>query len=347
MKKLVFILFFTAIILFINLYGKLILTELTSDNEDILQTSDTFTSTSSKSIIEQPSAKAVSHMLGKSMDELMSVYGEPDRIDPSAYDYQWWIYGQDLDSYVQFGILDSKVVTIFAAGDKLDVSPFRIGQKYDEVYAQVPFSYEIALEANKSSYQFELSETEFNEQPLVPLENGWAQLYFDKFTKELSGIRYLDNETIIKQRPYQLIYTGELLNPKPLSREEIAEIERADAEQILTFTNIMRIRHNLRALTWNEETAQVAYLHSKDMKEENYFDHRSPKFGTLGDRLKRGNVSFQLAGENIAMNYVDAAAAVQGWMNSEGHRKNILNKDFTELGVGVFEKYYTQNFIRQ
>ncbi|MEK1830243.1 CAP domain-containing protein [Priestia megaterium] len=52
-----------------------------------------------------------------------------------------------------------------------------------------------------------------------------------------------------------------------------------------------------------------------------------------------------MAGENIASNYQDGIAAVEGWLNSEGHRKALLNKEFTRLGVGVYEKYYTQNFI--
>ncbi|WP_373370355.1 CAP domain-containing protein [Alkalicoccobacillus plakortidis] len=50
-------------------------------------------------------------------------------------------------------------------------------------------------------------------------------------------------------------------------------------------------------------------------------------------------------GENIALNYVDGAAAVEGWLNSEGHRVNLLHEGFTELGVGVYEKSFTQNFL--
>lgn len=58
-------------------------------------------------------------------------------------------------------------------------------------------------------------------------------------------------------------------------------------------------------------------------------------------------MEFQQAGENIAYNYVDGPAAVEGWLNSEGHRKALLNEDYTHLGVGVDHKYYTQNFIKQ
>lgn len=62
-------------------------------------------------------------------------------------------------------------------------------------------------------------------------------------------------------------------------------------------------------------------------------------------RLNDGNVKYRMAGENIAAKYIDAPAAVNGWLNSEGHRKAMLSLDFEEIGVGVDDLYYTQNFI--
>ncbi|BBP89067.1 hypothetical protein BsIDN1_26850 [Bacillus safensis] len=88
-------------------------------------------------------------------------------------------------------------------------------------------------------------------------------------------------------------------------------------------------------------------MHSEDMKENHYFSHESKKYGTLKDRLERGEVGFQLAGENIAYNYVDGPAAVEGWLNSEGHRKALLNKDYTHLGVGVKRKILHPKFHQE
>ncbi len=79
--------------------------------------------------------------------------------------------------------------------------------------------------------------------------------------------------------------------------------------------------------------------HSEDMKENNYFSHVSKKYGSLKDRLEEGHVDFQQAGENIAYNYVDGPAAVEGWLNSEGHRKALLNSDYTHLGVGFIKRW--------
>ncbi|MFX3622482.1 MAG: CAP domain-containing protein [Ectobacillus sp.] len=344
MRKLFVVLLLTVLILFIDLYGKLLYSQYISlgpngDKKVIIPRP--------KNKIEQTSMTAISHLVGRDIESLLAQFGEPVRTEPSAYDYEWWIYNRNLEQYVQFGILNNKIVTIYVAGEAVDISPFRIGQNYADIYAQYPFSYELTLDNSNGSYEFELSETEVNEQPLISLENGWAQLYFDKFTRRLTGIRYMDSETLLKQRPYELIYTGKLLEPAPLSPEQMQRVEQANAKQVLDLTNIIRVRHELPLLKWDEKTAQVAYLHSKDMKESNYFSHESPKFGTLGDRLSRGNVPFRAAGENIAAHYNDGIAAVQGWLNSEGHRKNMLNAEFTGLGVGVYDKYYTQNFIRK
>ena len=81
------------------------------------------------------------------------------------------------------------------------------------------------------------------------------------------------------------------------------------------------------------------------MYESDQFSHISEKSGELKDRLEANEVIYQIAGENIAANYLDAPAVIEGWLNSKGHRESLLNEEFTHLGVGVYKKHYTQNFI--
>ncbi len=156
------------------------------------------------------------------------------------------------------------------------------------------------------------------EQPLIPVEDGWAQLYFDQFTHGLLVFVIWMMKLYYAKRPYQLVYSGELIAEQPLTPEKIKQVENGNMQQIFDLTNIIRSRHKLPLLTWDQETADVAVGHSKDMKDNNYFSHDSPTLGTLGDRLQRGKVGFQLAGENIAAQHSDGIAAVQGWLNSEG-----------------------------
>lgn len=289
--------------------------------------------------------EGLASFMGEESQTLLDKLGEPARKDLSSYDYEWWIYNENLENYMQFGVNEGKVVTIFSTGSQSKNKLFEVGQSYEALNNKYKFTDSITVSHEEGSYRFQLKQEELETRPLMQMEDYYVQLYFDDFEQTLSSIRYMDSSTLIKQRPYELVYRGPLVEPKELSEEEWAKVEEGDAKQIIDFTNIIRHRFDLSPVEWDEDTAGVAYLHSKDMREEDYFAHTSPTKGTLTDRLTVGEVPFRLAGENIAAKYVDGVAAVEGWLNSEGHRNTLLNPRFTHLGVGVKEKYYTQNFI--
>ncbi|MFT4416093.1 CAP domain-containing protein [Fredinandcohnia humi] len=283
--------------------------------------------------------------IGMKSSEIKKLLGDPTRIDNSSYDYDWWIYNSDPQNYIQVGIENDKVVTVYGTGNSVNVTPFQIGQPIEELISKGLIKQTVSLTVDKNPYRFELSEEDMVARPLLAMGDVYVQLYVDTFTKKISSIRFLDNVTLVKQRPYELVYRGELLSAKEVKQDEWKEIEKGNTAQILDITNVLRIRHGLSPLKWDAKTAQVAYLHSKDMSTAGYFDHNSPTYGGLADRLAKGEVIYQVAGENIAAKYVDGIAAVEGWLNSEGHRETLLNEEYNYLGVGVYEKFYTQNFI--
>jgi uncharacterized YkwD family protein len=123
----------------------------------------------------------------------------------------------------------------------------------------------------------------------------------------------------------------------------------SDEARILQLVNAERAKAGAKALSSNSDCTKLARMKSQDMVNKNYFSHQSPTYGSPFDMLKSNNVSYMYAGENIAMNQT-VDAAFKAWMNSEGHRKNIMNPNFTELGVGIAPKgngsyIYTQLFI--
>lgn len=120
-------------------------------------------------------------------------------------------------------------------------------------------------------------------------------------------------------------------------------------KEVLDLVNKERTSRGLQALKFNSELSNVATLKSQDMIDKNYFDHTSPTYGSPFDMMKKFGISYTSAGENIAMGQETPQEVMNAWMNSDGHRKNILNPDFTELGVGIAAKgsslYWTQMFI--
>lgn len=118
-------------------------------------------------------------------------------------------------------------------------------------------------------------------------------------------------------------------------------------QQVVTLVNAERAKYGLAALTLDETLCGYARVKSQDMHDQGYFSHTSPTYGSPFDMMRAFGVSYRTAGENIAMGYATPAAVVEAWMNSEGHRANILSANYTTLGVGYVADggYWTQWFI--
>lgn len=97
-------------------------------------------------------------------------------------------------------------------------------------------------------------------------------------------------------------------------------------------------------VVWNELLEKAAANHSLDMYQNNYFSHTSPSGGNAGTRITAAGYRWLTYGENIAMGYNDERSVVTGWLNSPGHCKNIMNKNYKEMGVAKVNAYWTQAF---
>ncbi|HBE9108101.1 CAP domain-containing protein [Clostridioides difficile] len=121
-------------------------------------------------------------------------------------------------------------------------------------------------------------------------------------------------------------------------------------KEVVDLVNVERAKAGLNPLTLDSSISNVATKKSQDMIDNNYFSHNSPTYGSPFDMLKKFGISYKTAGENIAMGQKTPKEVVNAWMNSEGHRKNIMNPNFSKIGVGVAQKsggsiYWTQIFV--
>ncbi len=151
---------------------------------------------------------------------------------------------------------------------------------------------------------------------------------------------------LIKENPQlenaDLIYPGQKIN---VPSNDSYNME----QEVIKLVNVERANAGLSALKYDWELGRVAQYKSQDMHDKNYFSHTSPVYGTPFTMMKNFGISYKSAGENIAMGQKTAAAVVDAWMNSEGHRANILNKNYTHIGVGYVKdgNYWTQMFIQK
>ena len=121
--------------------------------------------------------------------------------------------------------------------------------------------------------------------------------------------------------------------------------------QVVELVNKERAAQGLPALKFNAELSKVAEAKAADLRDKNYFSHTSPTYGSPFDMMKSFGIKYTAAGENIAKGYMNPTSVMNGWMNSPGHKANILNSSFTEIGVGYVagancSGYWVQMFIR-
>lgn len=153
--------------------------------------------------------------------------------------------------------------------------------------------------------------------------------------------------TQLPQNPQQPQAQAQSLNTNP--SVQAGDDEATRESRMVELVNAERRKNNLPALKVDPEVTKVARIKSQDMVDNNYFSHNSPTYGSPFDMLRSFGINFLYAGENLALNNT-VEGAHEGLMNSSGHRQNILNPNFTHIGIGVKPKdrnsfIFTQMFI--
>lgn len=164
------------------------------------------------------------------------------------------------------------------------------------------------------------------------------------------AVRYeIGLSEIIKANPQlknpALIYPGQ-----KLTIPSINDV-KAQENEVIRLVNAERSKRGLQMLKTNWQASRVARYKSQDMVNKNYFSHTSPTYGSPFNMMEAFGLKFSSAGENIAMGQKTPSAVMNAWMNSPGHRSNILSPSFTEIGVGLARNkngvpYWTQMFLK-
>lgn len=143
-----------------------------------------------------------------------------------------------------------------------------------------------------------------------------------------------------------LIYPNEKIKVPLKNPQEVAF-----KNKVIQLTNQERTQRGLKPLTANWQMSRVAKFKAQDMRDKGYFSHTSPTYGSPFQMMRDFNISFSAAGENIAGGQKTPQSVVNSWMQSPGHRRNILSKNYTQIGVGYaqggkYGTYWVQEFRR-
>lgn len=187
--------------------------------------------------------------------------------------------------------------------------------------------------------------------------NSILQKYFKNY--DFSGKQAQQTQTNV-QKPESTTVKEPAKAPAPAPVQEPAKAPAQEQaatpassavsayeKKVVELTNQERAKNGLKPLALDTELSKVAREKSRDMQSKGYFSHTSPTYGSPFEMMKKFGITYRSAGENIAMGQRTPEEVVKAWMNSSGHRANILNPNYTHIGVGHIStgNYWTQMFI--
>ncbi|KHF40623.1 CAP domain-containing protein [Halalkalibacter okhensis] len=168
---------------------------------------------------------------------------------------------------------------------------------------------------------------EFNQESL----QNWYKEIYESYVSQFNQVEKDQNK--VEEVQPEPSNENEVKNP---STEEEQNNLTQDEQQMVDLVNQERADRGLAPLEINEQLTEVARVKAQDMIDHQYFSHQSPTYGSPFDMLNQFDVSYRTAGENLAGNQT-VEAAHQSLMNSDGHRANILNAEYGEVGIGIID----------
>ncbi len=273
--------------------------------------------------------------MGMSYDDVLSRFGDPIDIVESEYGFSWNIFHENFQNYIQIGIQDDSVVGIYTNSPRFVFRGISVGCPISDCYMILESSIDYIIKG-RTKYMMDGLTDEKNGVAMFETDNMYVTVFYDTFkNNSVTAIHIIEYET---EQNFNRLYA-----------QGSPRLAESFEKQNFYVTNALRVREGLPALTYRNDVAEVAYKHSLEMAENNYFDHTDRSGGTVSDRTQKAHIRFRSVGENIAMGAQNSLFMHELLMNSEGHRKNILNT-YRSVGMGVAfsadnTPYLTQNFL--
>lgn len=278
--------------------------------------------TDTVSISSAPPSQPTGIRLGATKAQVIAAYGEPDRIDPSPFGFQWYVYNKDYATFIQIGMLKDVVIAKYGLNIK-DVTGGLITSNMSRAEVASVFGLPArtaataAKSANQDSYRY-----------------GDYQ-YTCYFNSSKSNTLYA--VSVVKADLQR--------NSSTTTSTMITAFEK----EVFDITNAFRVQNGLPALAASPSLFKSAKAYSTDMAKRDFFSHTSPEGGNLADRLGAYFKNYSMIGEILAKGQTDPQDALNGWINSPGHLAIILG-NFDALGTGIAANssgtlIYAQHFI--
>lgn len=261
-----------------------------------------------------------------------ALLGKPKRVTANEYGTQWYTYHHRYQQFVMVSYVNNKVHALYTNQNGISSqSKLKYGSPKAVVRERLGTP---EKELKKRQFRLQLKQDEYD---VFKQAGTYTTAFYDKHSDNNLTALLIVSEQLEDRLQNQYAPPSDAL-------KKGFELQNFD------LVNAERVAHNLSILEYSAGISETARKHSVDMSKHHYFDHVNLQGESPFDRLDKDDWKYRAAAENLAYGQVSAIYAHEGLMNSLGHRKNILNRQVTTLGVGVAfneerQPYWTENYI--
>ncbi|MBO5733442.1 MAG: copper amine oxidase [Clostridia bacterium] len=300
---------------------------------DFGQIIDRFSPKEEKTCTLIESGKSV--CIGMDAQELTQAFGTAKDTFVSEYGFDWNIYHNNFQNYIQIGTQDGVVTGIYTNSAEFSFEGFCVGSAREEIEEKYGEPLDGIVKGN-TRYLSNGTDNGANFS-IYKLGGAYVTFFYDTYSNNsLTSVNIIDCDV---EQAFDMLYASPAQN-----------LAESFEKQSIYVANALRVREGMKPFADHEELGELAFAHSSDMVENGYFSHNSQNGDTVLERAKKQNIRFSAIGENLAMGAQNSLYMHELLMNSEGHRANLLS-DFTHMGTGVAfgddgTPYLTQNFLK-
>lgn len=275
----------------------------------------------------------IDKLIGQTSSQIITVFGQPKAKELSEYGFTWYVYNSDYKRFLMIGIADNKVVGVYSNSSSLSFRTLTVGKPRATVRSTLLAGLGKPLTGiQKGNCRYTISNTEQKDVFFDGI--SYTTIFYDN----IEGGTLTSIQIIEKNKEHSIGYYGTPSAALSASYERIS----------FYLVNAIRSRKGVALLVWDNKLAGIARAHSTDMYKNNYFSHTNLKGLNSSARFKAAGLSYRDCAENIAKNHPSAINAHESFMNSAGHRKNVLRL-CKNVGIGVYignnSVLLTQDFI--
>lgn len=281
----------------------------------------------------------------KDIGEVIDDLGEPDRVYKTEHDRKNYVF-KNKEHYYLVSAKNNKVSSVYATGNKVDVSPIKMKQEATKFFNGTNIDMEPVIDSSYGKYKLELSERDIKTQLLIKYGNVYAQVLIDSETNEVMGVKFMHSDVVIEHAPFSM---------SKISSDHDKKLKRSDKQNfhshinkdltLLEIVNEIREMKGVKSLEMNDQLTYITQLEA-DSIEDDVDEEEAVK--SLEDGIMKHindqNIEYETINQNLAYNFYDVPTLVNSWLNNNSYREKLLGSQYDEFGAGNSREYYSLVF---